>query len=438
MREDRLRTYQAINFFPPARYFYDSQQHMEADPLYEVFRRMPKGGVLHMHAIALTPVEWIMAEAIEREHCYVYWGDEPTFRGQIRFFAPGKASDGYRLASELVEEVPQFEEQWLDLMTLDTGTDGDSVDIWFDFERYFGCVAGFISYQPAYKAYYRKAYQSLIEDGIQHIELRMGMGSLYDLKHERGYFSLDSAMTYQQELLREIQVEHPEVTLRLIYTSLRRFSPNFIKNDLIRAYELQRKFPDLVGGYDLVGEEDAGRPTLDFLNIWLMMDSLDQTYGFKMELFLHDGESNWQSNENLYDAVLLGSKRIGHGFNLYRFPALWDSIRQQQTCIEICPLSNQILGYVRDLRNHPGLLYLKLGLPVSISSDDPATFGYEGVSPDYWAIFLAWELDLGQLKQLVRNSLTYSSLPEEAKTKALQHWEAEWNQFVNWSNAYMN
>jgi hypothetical protein len=32
------------------------------------------------------------------------------------------------------------------------------------------------------------------------------------------------------------------------------------------------------------------------------------------------GESTHRVNENLYDAVILGSKRIGHGFNLGLHP----------------------------------------------------------------------------------------------------------------------
>jgi adenosine deaminase CECR1 len=243
-------------------------------------------------------------------------------------------------------------------------------------------------------------------------------------------------MVYQQ-VLRELQVQHPEVSLSLIYTSLRWFSPSFIRADLIRAYEIRQKFPDLITGYDLVGEEDGGRPTLDFLDTWLLIDSLNAVYGRPMDLYLHDGESNWLSNDNLYDAVLLNSRRIGHAFNLYRFPSLWDEIKARDICLEICPLSNQILGYVRDLRNHPGLLYLKLGLPITISSDDPAPFGYEGVTPDFWAIFLAWELDLPQLKLLCRNSLQYSSLDPAAKAQALATWEKSWDSFVNWANAQL-
>ena len=61
-------------------------------------------------------------------------------------------------------------------------------------------------------------------------------------------------------------------------------------------------------------------------------------------------------------------------------------------------MSNFVLGYTLDLRIHPVRGLLHAGLPVSISSDDPAFFHYDGVTLDYVYAFLAWELDLADLK----------------------------------------
>ena len=49
-------------------------------------------------------------------------------------------------------------------------------------------------------------------------------------------------------------------------------------------------------------------------------------------------------------------------------------------------------------------------MPVTISPDDPGFMGYEGVALDYLYVFLAWDLDIADLKQLVVNSITYSSV----------------------------
>ena len=73
-----------------------------------------------------------------------------------------------------------------------------------------------------------------------------------------------------------------------------------------------------------------------------MRDSLQQVYGVDMPLCLHDGESNSQSVQNMYDALLLNSKRIGHGFNIMNFPKAVELAKEKDVCIEVNPLSNQI------------------------------------------------------------------------------------------------
>jgi adenosine deaminase CECR1 len=62
-------------------------------------------------------------------------------------------------------------------------------------------------------------------------------------------------------------------------------------------------------------------------------------------MILHSGETNFRDNENLVDAILLGTKRIGHGFDLLRHPELEKIVIEKEICLECCPLSNMILGY---------------------------------------------------------------------------------------------
>ena len=168
-----------------------------------------------------------------------------------------------------------------------------------------------------------------------------------------------------------------------------------------------------------------------------MRDSLQQLYGVDMPLYLHDGESNSRTIENVYDAVLLGSRRIGHGFNLVHFPKVIEKVKENDICIEVSPLSNQILGYVKDLRLHPAALMLSHGVQCSISSDDPAIFGYQGLSYDYWYSTMAWELDLRDIKKLVFNSLDYSTLNTQEKEEALARLTESWKKFIRFGNEFL-
>ena len=68
---------------------------------------------------------------------------------------------------------------------------------------------------------------------------------------------------------------------------------------------MKAALPKFVVGFDLVGQEDLGRPLVDFADLLL-----DQ----KIPYFFHAGETNWQgqpTDTNLADAILLSAKRIG-------------------------------------------------------------------------------------------------------------------------------
>ena len=146
---------------------------------------------------------------------------------------------------------------------------------------------------------------------------------------------------------------------------------------------------------------------------------------------MHAGESNSRRNKELYDAVLLGSKRIGHGFHLAYHPSLIEMVKAKQICIECCPVSNFVLGYVLDMRNHPARGFLHQGLPVSINPDDPGFMGYEGVTLDYLYAFLSWDLDIADLKKLCLNSLTYASITDHEKQNILTLFHYKWERFLD-------
>lgn len=98
--------------------------------------------------------------------------------------------------------------------------------------------------------------------------------------------------------------------------------------------------------------------------------------------------------------------------------------------VEVCPISNQQLRYVADLRVHPASGYLARGVPVVLSNDDPGVFGNDGLPFDFWEAVMAWDLDLRALKQLARNSLRFSGMTEAEKKTATATWEKRWNAWV--------
>ncbi|UZR93632.1 hypothetical protein [Chondrinema litorale] len=439
-KAEMMADFKKANYFPPAHVFYDWRDDMYKSKLFEILKAMPKGGIHHLHPVTMQDFKWIADQAVLEEHCYVYWADDTKeyIKGQIRFFKDGKEPTGFKLASKLNKEIPQFKEELFDLLTFDVSAYDVDFKTWVEFEKSFKRVGGFYSYKPMFKKFYRQGIQNMIDDGVHHLELRViPKAHLYDLTGKEAKGDLvkeEEVLIFWKELEEEFKEENPNFSIKLIYTSLRFFNEASVLKEIDKAYQLRKKYPELISGFDLVAEEDAGNTTLFFLNNWVQMEEMEKKYGIDLPLYLHDGESDWPDNKNLYDAVILSSKRIGHGFNLFRFPTLQKMIKEQQVCIEVNPLSNQILDYLRDLRIHPAVYYMNQGIQISISPDDPGVFDYVGVTPDYWAIFLAWGLDVRSLKKLVYNSIDYSSLNSYDKQSSREYLDKQWASWIKYVN----
>ena len=97
-------------------------------------------------------------------------------------------------------------------------------------------------------------------------------------------------------------------------------------------------------------------------------------------------------------------------------------------------MSNLVLGFVNDLRSHPIRFLLSKGIQISISPDCPCFLGYEGVTMDYVAAFLAWDLDLKDLKKLSMNGIKYSSIGDGEEKKRLVEvvFTEKWKLFIEY------
>jgi len=133
--------------------------------------------------------------------------------------------------------------------------------------------------------------------------------------------------------------------------------------------------------------------------------------GRSIKYFFHAGETINPRIDSISHSLALGTSRIGHGINLQHFPAEMELVWKRGVLVELCSLSNILLRYTLNLRTHPVAGYLRQGIQVSINSDDPGLFGYQGVTYDFLYATVLWNLSLAELKRLILNSNEHCAEP---------------------------
>ena len=222
-----------------------------------------------------------------------------------------------------------------------------------------------------------------------------------------------------------------------------------------QCIEMKKEYPELIAGYDLVGQEDMGRPLQDLIPelFWFKKRCMEE--GVDIPFFFHAGETlgdGDSTDENLFDAILLGTRRIGHGFSLYKHPLLIDMVKDKKILIESCPVSNEVLRLTGSIMSHPLPALLARGVPVSLCNDDPTIFGQDlnGMSHDFWQALQGWEnLGLAGLGSLAENSVRWASFEDYTakewlqdikdgafgkgvRAQRLKEWMAQWERLCSW------
>ena len=92
-----------------------------------------------------------------------------------------------------------------------------------------------------------------------------------------------------------------------------------------------------------------------------------------LHLTAHAGET--MGPESVWAALRLGAERIGHGIAAVRDQELMRHLRAHDIPLEICLTSNLVTGVVKRLEDHPVRRLFDAGVPITLSTDDPAMFG---------------------------------------------------------------
>lgn len=140
---------------------------------------------------------------------------------------------------------------------------------------------------------------------------------------------------------------------------------------------LWTKLTDIRVGFDLVGEEAKGHPLHYFIPEFQYFQQKCELNGVNIPFLFHCGETLEMGNDtdnNLVDALLLKSKRIGHGFALARHPYIMERMKKENICLEVCPISNEVLGLTPRTNGHSMYNLLANNVHCTVNSDNGTLF----------------------------------------------------------------
>ena len=395
--------------------------------LYKFCSRLPKGADLHVHDMSLLPAKEL--QRLLRTHKeFCINADRASYDLKL---APPDAEPpaGYLRFCDAMDSGYYTEDEIILNWTVE-GVENSGKNIWAFFEDLFDRQA-VLSGNPSFAAdYYDYTFRYYCKKGIMHVEIHLMLTDSIE-ESEEYLHVLQSAYA-------AVKADYPYFTLKIIGAGVKADSDKLemTKRCFLNTLYAQENVKDtsdpdhesnFVIGFDLVNEEDASLPLKDFAPMLL---TAKKRYP-DMNLYIHGGESLSAENENLIDAYLLGVSRVGHGLNLYRYPDLHRRYAKSEIALECCVISNQTLGYTKDIRNHPATEYLRTGVALCLCSDDPAYMENETLTDDFFAAAIAWDLSLADLKQLGINSIVYSGLDRYETTKSLKAYNQLWNAFID-------
>lgn len=459
---------------------------IEKTKLWSIVKRMPKGALLHCHLEALIDVGWLLdklfakggfhiaaaaplsdAESLAQEEIHFRWRKAKATPTSSIWAGSYNANDLVPL-EEAADSFPKGGRrgfiEWIRSRASITHEeslrhhDGPNA-IWQKFLSCFRVVGSMISHEVIWSAAIQEILRTLVEDRISYVDFRAVFREPFYREQSE---TPEPDNRYKIQLMDEALLDFMESEAgksfwgaRLIWTDARRLDTKAIIPNMKEVIQLKQEFPELIAGYDLVSQEDLGRPLVDLLPELFWFKKACAQAGVDIPFYFHAGETLGDgdaTDQNLFDAVLLGTRRIGHGFSLYKHPLLIDMVKDKRILVESCPISNEVLRLTHSIMSHPLPALLARGVPVALCNDDPTMLGHvtNGLTNDFWQALQGWDnLGLEGLASMAENSVRWASFDDlttaewqkELKDGAfgqgeraqrMKEWAKDWEDFCAW------
>lgn len=247
--------------------------------------------------------------------------------------------------------------------------------------------------------------QQLIAQNVTYAEVTLSVGVML-LRHQNPQANFEAILAATEPF------ESKGLRLNWIFDAVRQFGPDRAAEvvDWARLCHSPRIVAFGIGGDELQVE------TKQFRRVYARAAEAG------LRRLMHAGEVG--GPEKIREAIeLLGVERVGHGIAAFRDPALMDLLAERRIVLEVCPASNfrtgalasQLRNPEPSIRDHPLPQFVRHGIAVVLSTDDPSMF-HTSLREEY-AHAHAMGLRDSELAQMVENGFTYSFLARQERHK---------------------
>lgn len=122
----------------------------------------------------------------------------------------------------------------------------------------------------------------------------------------------------------------------------------------------------------------------------------------------------------------LGVERIDHAFSLVQDPSLLAEVAARRVPVTCCPTSNQAIGLVQRIEDHPFGRMREAGVLISVASDNAEMFGVD-VTDELVVLGSAFRLGLDDVVAMCDEGIDATWLDDEGKRALRQRFAAERN-----------
>ncbi len=119
----------------------------------------------------------------------------------------------------------------------------------------------------------------------------------------------------------------------------------------------------------------------------------------------------------------LKPQRLEHGIRALEDPALIAEIKRRGVALDVCPISNHKLVPGISLENHPIRQLFDAGVKVTVSTDDPLSFG-NTLADEYIGLVERRDFSRKEIVQLMRNGFEVALMPDAQKQPWLDQLDA--------------